>query len=125
MIRDLIFDIVARSVAALREQGTLPDVELPDFDIERPQIAAHGDYATNVAMKLASAAKAAGVKLNPRAAAEQIAARIRETVDVVPAYALVESVEVAGPGFINLRLKPDWLLEQANTIVAAQYAFGS
>ena len=125
MIRDLIFDIVARSAAALREQDALPDVELPAFDIERPQIAAHGDYATNVAMKLASAAKAAGVKLNPRAAAEQIAARIRETVDVVPAYALVETVEVAGPGFINLRLKPEWLLEQANTIVAEQYAFGS
>lgn len=125
MIRDLIFDIVARSAAALREQGALPDVELPAFEIERPQIAAHGDYATNVAMKLASAAKAAGAKLNPRAIAEQIATRIRETVDVVPAYALVGAVEVAGPGFINLRLKPEWLLEQANTVIAEQYAFGA
>jgi arginyl-tRNA synthetase len=125
MIRDLVYDIVARSAAALREQGALPDVEVPAFDIEHPQVAAHGDYATNIAMKLASSAKAAGIKLNPRAAAEQIVARIREAVDVVPAYALIGAVEVAGPGFINLRLKPEWLLEQANTVIAEQYAFGS
>lgn len=125
MIRDLIFDVVARSVAALREQGTLPDVALPVFEIERPQMAAHGDYATNVAMKLAAAAKSAGQKLNPRAVAEQIADRIRETAGVVPAYDLIDGVEVAGPGFINLRLKPAWLLTQADAVIAAGYALGS
>src|SRR5689334_12730911 len=103
MLRDLIFDIVARAAAALRENGELPDVGPPDFEISRPQIAAHGDYATNVAMKLTAAAKAAGQKSNPRAIAEAIATRMRETVGVVPAYDLIQSVEVAGPGFINLR----------------------
>ncbi|HEU5438041.1 MAG TPA: arginine--tRNA ligase [Ktedonobacterales bacterium] len=125
MIRDLIFDVVARSVAALREQGALPEVALPAFEIERPQMAAHGDYATNVAMKLAAAAKSAGQKLNPRAVAEQIADRIRETAGVVPAYDLIDGVEVAGPGFINLRLKPAWLLTQADAVIAAGFALGS
>ncbi|MGZ3681513.1 MAG: arginine--tRNA ligase, partial [Ktedonobacterales bacterium] len=125
MIRDQIRDIITRSVAMLRETGQLPEVDIPPFDVERPQIAAHGDYATNIAMKLASAAKSAGQKVNPRALAETIANTIRETVEVVPAYDLVESVEVAGPGFINLRLKPRWLLAQAATVVASGNSFGT
>jgi len=125
MIRDTIRDIIARAVAALREQSEIPNVELPAFDVERPQVAAHGDYATNVAMKLAAAAKTAGQKVNPRALGETIAARIRETVALVPAYDLVESVEVAGPGFINIRLKPAWLLEQAGRVVAEGNSFGT
>lgn len=125
MIRDTIRDIIARAVAALREQGEIPNVELPAFDVERPQVAAHGDYATNVAMKLAAAAKTAGQKVNPRALGESIAARIRETVALVPAYDLVESVEVAGPGFINIRLKPAWLLAQAGRVVAEGNSFGT
>jgi arginyl-tRNA synthetase len=91
----------------------------------RPQIASHGDYATSIAMKLAAAAKVAGIKANPRAIADAIAAQIRETVEVVPAYDQVESVEVAGPGFINLRLKPQWLLQQAVTVISAGDSFGA
>lgn len=125
MIRDTIAELVARSVAALVEQGELPQVEPPQIEVERPQVAAHGDYATNVAMKLASAAKAAGAKVNPRAAGEAIAARIRETAEVVPAYDLVDAVEVAGPGFINIRLKPTWLLAQASEVVAAGNELGT
>jgi arginyl-tRNA synthetase len=125
LIRDLIRDIVAKSVAALQEAGELPNIEAPAFDIERPQIAAHGDYATNVAMKMASAAKAAGQKVNPRAIAEAIAERIRETVDIVPAYDLIGAVEVAGPGFINVRLKHTWLLAQAAEVIAAGNVFGA
>ncbi|HEX8032372.1 MAG TPA: arginine--tRNA ligase [Ktedonobacterales bacterium] len=125
VIRDQIRDIITRSVAMLREAGQLPEVDIPPFDVERPQIAAHGDYATNIAMKLASAAKSAGQKVNPRALAESIANTIRETVEVVPAYDLIASVEVAGPGFINLRLKPRWLLEQAATVVASGNSFGT
>lgn len=125
MIRDTIAELVARSVAALVEQGELPQVELTQIEIERPQVAAHGDYATNVAMKLASAAKATGAKVNPRAAGEAIATRIRETAQIVPAYDLVEAVEVAGPGFINIRLKATWLLAQAGEVVAAGNEFGT
>ncbi len=125
MIRDQIRDIITRSVAMLREAGQLPEVDIPSFDVERPQIAAHGDYATNIAMKLAAAAKSAGQKVNPRALAETIATTIRETVEVVPAYDLVASVEVAGPGFINLRLKTPWLLEQAATVVASGNSLGT
>ena len=124
MIRDLVAEVITRSVAALQEAGELPAVEIPSFEVERPQYAAHGDYATNVAMKLAAAVRAAGEKVNPRALAETIATRIRETVEVVPAYDLIASVEVAGPGFINLRLASEWLLRQTKAILAAGNTLG-
>ncbi len=60
MIRDQIADIFARAVASLQEAGSLPAVEMPPIDVTRPQIAEHGDYATNIAMKLAAAAQGDG-----------------------------------------------------------------
>ena len=125
MIRDTIDQIIRQSVARLAESGELPDVPLPPIEIMRPQIAEHGDYATSIAMKLAAAARSSGGKANPRAIAEKIAELIGETVQLVPAYALVESVEVAGPGFINLRLSPEWLLRQPAGILALGEGFGT
>ena len=124
MIRDTIWEIVAHAIAALQESGELPRVDVPAFDITRPQFAEHGDYATNAAMKLAAALRARGENANPRALAETIAARVRETVAVVPAYDLVSAVEVAGPGFINVRLDATWLLGQTGAIIQAGDRFG-
>ena len=64
--------------------------------LERPKIEAHGDIATNVALQIAKAQKK-----NPREVAAQIATAMRGTDNF---SALLDSVEVAGPGFINLRL---------------------
>lgn len=125
MIREQIESIIASAVAGLMESGELPAVDVPAFEVERPQVATHGDYAANVALKLAATLRAAGQSaFNPRALAEAIAARIRETVAVVPAYDLVAGVEVAGPGFINLRLTPEWLLARAVEAVAAGNTWG-
>ena len=128
MIRDLLHDIIAKSVATLQETGELPAhdvVEVPLFDIEHPQIAAHGDYATSLALKYAAAIRATGQKTNPIELAEKIAAHVRETVQLVPAYDLISSVEVAKPGFINLRLSPTWLLTQAGAVIASGNSFGT
>ncbi len=65
---------------------------------ESPKVAAHGDLATTAAMQLAKP-----LKLNPRQLAEQL----RDALLAHPAYvAWVDAVEIAGPGFINIRLKP-------------------
>ena len=128
MIRDLIHDIIAKSVAALQEAGELPShdvVEVPQFDLEHPQIAAHGDYATSLALKYAAAIRATGQKSNPVELAQKIAAHVRETAELVPAYQLISSVEVAKPGFINLRLSPRWLLQQAGEVISAGNTFGA
>ena len=71
------------------------DGERPDLTrvtVEPPRDAAHGDLATNASMVLAKT-----VGQNPRALAEALAARLAEDADV-------EAAEVAGPGFVNLRL---------------------
>lgn len=73
----------------------LPDVS-PTVSLERPKVAAHGDIATNVAMQLARTARR-----NPRELAQDIVAALMQQPD---AASLIESAEVAGPGFINFRL---------------------
>jgi len=80
---------------ALIASGMLPrDLDQSRVTVEQPRDPAHGDLATNAAMVLA---KDAGRK--PRDLAEAIAARLRDD-------ALIAKVEIAGPGFINLTLKP-------------------
>jgi len=74
---------------------SLPDAQ-PNVLLERPKVAAHGDVATNVAMQLA---KPAG--RNPR----ELAQAIVDALMAAPgARDLVDSAEIAGPGFINLRI---------------------
>src|SRR5579863_8252136 len=68
----------------------------PTITLERPKVAAHGDVASNVAMQLAKPLRA-----NPRQLAQQI---VDAVLGSASAKGLVESAEVAGPGFINLRL---------------------
>src|SRR5215468_127889 len=82
--------------AALIARGVLPaGIDQSRVLVEPPRDASHGDMATNVAMVLA---KDAGKK--PRELAEAVAEELRK-VD------LIARVDVAGPGFINLTLKPD------------------
>src|SRR3546814_9640941 len=86
---------------SLVSQGALPaGLERRAVTVEPPRDPTHGDLATNAAMVLA---KPAGT--NPRALAERIAAELGALEEV-------ESVAVAGPGFINLRLTDDtWRAE--------------
>ncbi|MEO0062379.1 MAG: Arginine--tRNA ligase [Pseudomonadota bacterium] len=90
-------------LAALEAEGMLPaGTPRSHVSVEPPRDASHGDLATNAAMVLAKPAK-----LNPRALAEAIVAKLATD----PAIA---SAEIAGPGFINLRLTDaNWLAELA------------
>ena len=90
-----LLDRVHRANDALIAAGELPPgIDQARVTVEPPRDAAHGDMATNAAMVLA---KDAGMK--PRELAEKIADKLR-------ADELVAGVEIAGPGFINLTLKP-------------------
>lgn len=91
----------------------LPVEEVPLPKVERPRNRDHGDWATNVAMQLA---KKAGT--SPRALGELLAARLAE-VDGV------DTVEVAGPGFLNVRLSAGAAGELARTILEAGDAYGT
>jgi arginyl-tRNA synthetase len=85
-------DVVRTAVSGAVERGVLA-VAVPDeVVVERPKNREHGDYATNIALRLA---KAAGRP--PREVAELLAAELR-------AQAGIDRVDVAGPGFLNITL---------------------
>ena len=96
---------------------TPPDVaQNAAITLERPKQAAHGDLACNIAMQLAKP-----LKKNPRALAEAIIAALR--ADGAAAHS-IESAEIAGPGFINLRIAPAAKRRVIGEIFALGAAFG-
>jgi arginyl-tRNA synthetase len=108
-----VLDKVRAANAALTAEGVLPaGIDQSRIVVEPPREAAHGDMATNAAMVLA---KDAGKK--PRELAEAIAAKLR-------ADALVAKVDVAGPGFINLTLKPSAWIGALRAVLEAGPGYG-
>ncbi|QUS35609.1 arginine--tRNA ligase [Falsirhodobacter algicola] len=100
--------VVTEAIAALQAAGDLPGgLDLAAVAVEPPRDAAHGDMATNAAMVLA---KPAG--LPPRQIAEGLARHLE-------ADARIAAVEVAGPGFINIRLK-DAVWQQTVAAILSQ-----
>ena len=84
---------------------------------ESPKVAAHGDFAVTAAMQLAKP-----LKLNPRAVAESL----RGALLAQPVYQQwVADIDIAGPGFINIRLKPEAKQQIVREVLQAGAAFGS
>ena len=99
-------DPVARLAGALTELAGAP------VELERPADPAHGDYATNVALRLAPTAGR-----SPRDLAAELATEALSR-------GLAEAAEPAGPGFLNLRVSDEWLAGAVEDIAAAD-AFGA
>lgn len=98
-------EIVESALTQLVSEGALPEgTSFANVTVEPPRDAAHGDLATNAAMVLAKPAKS-----NPRALAELITAKLA-------AHPTITSAEIAGPGFINLRLDPAVWLDELKAI---------
>ena len=112
MTPDQLAAAVSDIVSTLAAEGRLALDAAPDVRIERPKSREHGDYATNVALALA---KRSGVP--PRELAALLAERLAE----VPGVA---SAEVAGPGFVNIRLDSATQGELARTVVTAAGLWG-
>ncbi|MFN8492164.1 MAG: arginine--tRNA ligase [Caldilineaceae bacterium] len=118
MLKDNVRQLIQNALLAAQTAGDLPQFEQPSIDILRPKQAEHGDYSTNVAMVVAAAIrKATGEKSNPRDIAQAI-------VNHLPANDLISKTELAGPGFINLRLADGWLQQQVASILQAGDKFG-
>jgi arginyl-tRNA synthetase len=84
---------------------------------ESPKVAAHGDLAVTAAMQLAKP-----LKLNPRQVAESLRAALLATAAF---QQWVDAVEIAGPGFLNLRLKPAAKQQIVREVLAAGASFGN
>ena len=115
MTPEQLSETIVDALTALTDQGalTLPDGVPARVVVERPKVKEHGDYATNVALQLA---KRAGVP--PRDLAGMLADRLAEADGIA-------SVEVAGPGFLNIRLEAGAQGALAEQIVAAGTAYGA
>ncbi len=115
MTPEELAQIIANVIATAATDSTisLDPADAPSTVlVERPRNRDHGDWATNVAMQLAKK-----TRLNPRQLAEILADELAE-------HPAIESVEVAGPGFINMRLSAGSAGELAGSIVSAGDTYG-
>ena len=113
----LVKDTIAMAVATALEQahrdGAISVDSAPDIEIERPNNPEHGDFATNLPLRLARAARA-----NPLQLAQLIAERVQTGPEIA-------SVAPAPPGFINFKLSEQWLQQQVEAVRAAGDTFGA
>ena len=101
------------ALSALEQNGALPfGLDRSNVTVEPPRDPSHGDLATNAAMVLA---KPAGT--NPRALAEALSTELAKVEGV-------SAVEVAGPGFLNLRLDPSMWLDELHAIATSGDDYG-
>ena len=105
-----LVELIGRAAAALGAQGT-------SVRLERPKSAEHGDLATNVAMQLART-----LKKNPRQIAEELVAAMKADAAF---GALLSDIEIAGPGFINMRFNQAAKFSVVRDVLEKAESFGS
>ena len=113
LVRDRVAVLIAAGLRAAQERGALPEFDVPTVAVERPRQPEHGDYASPVCLQLAREAR-----MSPR----EIAARV---VEHIPASPLVGAIEIAGPGYINVKLDTSWLTSRVGAILDAGETFGN
>jgi arginyl-tRNA synthetase len=88
---------VAMALEALKREGALPaDLDIAKVEVETPRDPTHGDLSSNAALVLAKPAR-----MKPRDIAEKLKAKLESDTDI-------QSVAIAGPGFLNLTMKPEF-----------------
>ena len=131
-LRHTVRDAVARALRRAVARGALPapedvaalDALLAGIEVEIPANRDHGDYASNVAMKGSKVLKRAPAQI-AAAIAEELAAEASERMHGgVGALGPIAHAEVAGPGFLNLRLRAGLLAGHVDTIVRSPMAWG-
>lgn len=99
--------------SAVKKAGIAEGSDMPDVMLETPKNKENGDYATNIAMQLTKLAKKP-----PRAIAEAIVGNL--DTDGTP----IQSVDIAGPGFINISIKTDYLGDVVKDVLRKGENFG-
>ncbi len=113
MLKQQLIELIRQAANRAMETGKLPSVNLPEITVEHPENSAHGDYASSLPLKLARA-----TGMPPLAIAKELAGL------AVP-IPEIDSITVAPPGFINFKLKADWLTRQVDTILVAGNTYGN
>lgn len=111
-IREELENLIAASIDACRNDGSLELDTVPAPALERPRDLSNGDWASTVALRSSKIAHK-----NPREIAQAI-------VDHLPDNTLVESTSIAGPGFINIKLSPSAFQSVTARVRAEGFDFG-
>ena len=111
-IKELLEKAIYKAAHQAMTDGIFSADELPKIILEVPPQKEFGDFATNFAMQAAKAAKK-----SPKVIAEAIAERLHET--------WLDKAVIAGPGFINFHLKPDWLYTMLADILLQGENYGN
>lgn len=110
-IKQLLQEAITAAAQQAMAEGVFTAAELPAVNLEVPPQKEFGDYATNFAMQTARAAKT-----NPRLIAQALVDRLRAD--------WLDKAVIAGPGFINFYLKPQWLYDMLVNILASGEQYG-
>ncbi|MFZ5569532.1 MAG: arginine--tRNA ligase [Thermodesulfobacteriota bacterium] len=94
-MKEKLRKMIHAAAGAAHKSGQLPSAAVPEVTVELPKSAAHGDYATNLAMQMA-----ASQKMPPRKIAEILLAHLPDETGIIA------KTEIAGPGFINFFIRP-------------------
>ncbi|MDO8749985.1 MAG: arginine--tRNA ligase [Dehalococcoidia bacterium] len=113
LMKQRIAQLVAQAVEEAQRQGGLPAGPVPAIEVEHPQNAEHGDFATSLPLRLARAAR-----MNPMSIAERL-------VPLVPADATFQRIWAAPPGFINFAVSRQWLQHQVEAIIGDGDSYGT
>lgn len=109
---DTLSALFDHAISTLKDDGTLPQDWQNNSQITRTKDLSHGDFASNIALSAAKAAKS-----NPRMLAEKIVKALPDNQDI-------RQVDIAGPGFINVFLNADAKFAVLNDIFSLQDGFG-
>ena len=113
LLIETIQQLVAQALEAARQEGALQLETMPEIQVERPGNSEHGDFSTNLPLRLARA-----TRINPLELAQLLATHI-------PTGDVIERVEAAPPGFVNFYLSDSWLQQQVETVRQAGNGFGN
>lgn len=107
MVKEQLSELILQAVRGAQQAGELPQTEpLPVPELDVPKNKAHGDFSTNIALVLAGQWRAE--KVAARTIADVVLKHLTVVLDQNE-KGLVQKAEVAGPGFLNFTLRPDWL----------------
>jgi arginyl-tRNA synthetase len=112
-VRHHVRQVIDATLQALKAKGALTFEQIPSYSVEAPKKAEHGEFACNVAMVMSKA-----VGQRSQDLAQAIIANLVDT------HQVVTSVELAGPGFLNLRLKDSAFQDVAREVLTAGTSFG-
>jgi len=114
MTREKIKNLIKETIKKAQKEKKLAKFQIPEILVEKPEDKTHGDYSTNIAMKIAKSARKSPIEI----------ANLLNTKYKIQDTRYFDRVEVAKPGFINFFLSEDYLQKEIRKIISKGEKFG-